>query len=177
MVKGRVDLVSLFFLFVPAVEVLFHIAVPFTLRCIALLEVGLGLLVALGKIKRKHDAFSIARKYAIIRANSHPRADGGIILYMTKLRHEEKVKEVVKRFDPQGLNHYFLFGSSVRKEKFRDIDLGVVGNKTSQKKLSELRDGFYNSPIPYKVDVVDLDEADSDFRDYVLTNEPIVWIR
>jgi predicted nucleotidyltransferase len=95
---------------------------------------------------------------------------------MTKPRYTEQVKEVVKKFDPTGSNRYFLFGSSVRAEKFRDIDLGVIGNRTSQKKLSDLRDRFYDAPIPYKVDVVDFDKADSDFREYVLHNEHIVWI-
>jgi predicted nucleotidyltransferase len=91
-------------------------------------------------------------------------------------RYVEQIKEVIHRFDPQGSNKYFLFGSSVRKEKFHDIDLGVMGNALSQQKLSELRDYFYDSNIPFKVDVVDFDTADESFREYVLHNEPIVWI-
>jgi predicted nucleotidyltransferase len=90
--------------------------------------------------------------------------------------HVNKVKEAVERVAPRGLNRYFLFGSSVRKDRFHDIDLGVVGNKVSQKKLSELREIFYDSSIPYRVDVVDFDDADEDFKSYVFTNEPIVWI-
>ena len=89
----------------------------------------------------------------------------------------EKVKEVIKAFDPESANRYFLFGSSVKGGKFRDIDLGIVGNSTSQKNLSELREKFYDSSLPYKVDVVDFDTADHEFRDYVLTNEPIIWIQ
>ncbi|OGG61993.1 hypothetical protein A3C21_00680 [Candidatus Kaiserbacteria bacterium RIFCSPHIGHO2_02_FULL_59_21] len=96
---------------------------------------------------------------------------------MKNPRYAEQVKEIVEKFDPYGSNRYFLFGSSVRKEKFHDIDLGVVGNRSSRKKLSELRDRFYDSGIPYKVDVVDFDDADADFREYVLHNEPVVWIR
>ena len=96
---------------------------------------------------------------------------------MTEPRYAEQIKEVVAKFDPAGSNRYFLFGSSVRKEKFHDIDLGVVGNASSRKKLSELRDGLYDSVIPYKVDVVDIDAAESVFRDYVLAREPLVWIR
>ncbi len=95
---------------------------------------------------------------------------------MTKDRYIDQVKKVVAAFDPRGSNRYFLFGSSVRNEKFHDIDLAVVGNKISKKRLSELRDYFYDSNIPYKVDVVDFDEADKDFREHVLQNEPIVWI-
>ncbi len=95
---------------------------------------------------------------------------------MTAPRYTEHVKDVLLKFDPQGSNRYFFFGSSVRKEKFHDIDIGVVGNKSSKKKLSELRDHFYDSNIPYKVDVVDFDAADSDFREYVFQKEPILWI-
>lgn len=95
---------------------------------------------------------------------------------MTDQRYINVVKDIITQFDPDGLNRYFLFGSSIRKETFHDIDLGVVGNKSSDKKLSELRDRFYDSTIPYKVDVVDFDIADSHFREHVLHNEP-VWIR
>lgn len=94
-----------------------------------------------------------------------------------KTRYIDQVKKVVTTFDPRGSNRYFLFGSSVRKEKFHDIDLGVMGNKSSKRNLSELRDIFYDSPIPYKVDVTDFDAADSDFQEYVLRKEPIVWIQ
>ena len=96
---------------------------------------------------------------------------------MTEPRYASHIQDVIQKFDPHASNRYFLFGSSVRKAKFHDIDLGVVGNKQSRKKLSELRDRFYDSNIPYKVDVVDFDEAGSDFRDYVLKNEPLVWLR
>ena len=80
-------------------------------------------------------------------------------------------------FDPTTANRYFLFGSSVKSEKFHDIDLGVVGNAKSHKNLSILKDKFYDSRIPYKVDVVDVDEADPDFRDYVLNKDKIVWLK
>ena len=53
----------------------------------------------------------------------------------------------------------------------------VVGNAQSRKPLSELRDLFYDSPIPYSVDVVDFDAADAEFKTFVFQNEPIVWIQ
>ena len=96
---------------------------------------------------------------------------------MTEPHQAEAIREIISEFDPQGANRYFIFGSSVRKQKFHDIDLGVLGNKSSRKKLSELRDRLYDSTIPYKVDVVDFDESGDDFREHVLKNEPIVWIR
>jgi len=96
---------------------------------------------------------------------------------MTNQRYIHRLKEEIQQFDPEGSNRYFVFGSAARKEKFHDIDLGVVGNKSSKKKLSELRDRLYDAPIPYKVDVVDFDEADNEFRDHVMQNESLVWIR
>lgn len=88
----------------------------------------------------------------------------------------DKVRQIIKAFDPAGSNRYFLFGSSIRKTAFHDIDLGVVGNARAGKRLAALRDLFYDSSIPYKVDVVDFDAADADFKKFVFGNEPIVWI-
>ena len=92
-------------------------------------------------------------------------------------RYTDNVRAIVRQFDPNGSNRYFLFGSSVRNERYRDIDVGVVGNAQSRKPLSELRDLFYDSSIPYKVDVVDFDTADDEFKTFVFQNEPIVWIQ
>jgi len=96
---------------------------------------------------------------------------------MTKQKYTDEVERVIKQFDPAGANRYFLFGSAASKKKFRDIDLGVVGNSRAKKNLSALRESFYDSRIPYTVDVVDFDEADRDFRSHVLHNEDVVWIR
>ncbi len=92
-------------------------------------------------------------------------------------RYIDQVRSEIDLFDPHGTNKYFLFGSSVRAETFHDIDVGVVGNSTSKKSLSALRERFYDSSIPYRVDIVDFDGADDDFKKYVFDNEPLVWIR
>jgi len=96
---------------------------------------------------------------------------------MTNPKYLDEIRRVVEKFDPARSNRYFLFGSAARKATFRDIDLGVMGNSQSRKKLSDLRDYFYDSRIPYKVDVVDFDEADSDFREHVIHDESLIWIR
>ena len=91
-------------------------------------------------------------------------------------KYEQSVRDVVRKFDPDGENRYFQFGSSVLKPYYRDIDIGVVGNSQTRKKLGGLREAFVNSNIPYKVDVVDFDETNSEFRTFVLSNEPLIWI-
>ena len=86
------------------------------------------------------------------------------------------LEQVISGFDPSRTNRYFLFGSSTRRDDFADFDLGVLGNATSGKNLSELRDRFYESTIPFKVDVVDFDSVESEFRDYVDHHETPLWI-
>lgn len=87
------------------------------------------------------------------------------------------IKKVISLFDSRGANRYFVFGSSARQNMYHDIDVGVVGNSRAHLTLSALREKFYDAPIPYRVDVVDFDEADADFREYVFNREPLVWIR
>ena len=89
----------------------------------------------------------------------------------------EAVRDIVLQFDPTGENRYFQFGSSVRKSSYRDIDLGVVGNSRVRKELDTLREAFEESTIPYTVDIVDFDEADQYFREFVLSHEPLLWIQ
>jgi predicted nucleotidyltransferase len=87
-----------------------------------------------------------------------------------------KIKEVIKAFDPSFQNRYFVFGSSLRKERFNDIDIGVIGAKMSGIKVSDLKEKIEDTTIPYFIDVVDFDSAQKSFSDYVFNNEPIVWI-
>ena len=94
-----------------------------------------------------------------------------------KSRYFKQIKRKITEFDPSRANKYFLFGSFVRGEKYHDIDLGVIGNEKSRKNLSELEDVFYDSTIPYKVDIVDFDGAEKDFKHHVFKKEPLLWIR
>ncbi len=87
-----------------------------------------------------------------------------------------KIKEVIKSLDPSFQNRYFVFGSSLYKERFNDIDIGVLGAKTSGIGVSDLKEKIEDTTIPYFVDVIDFDSVKKSFRDYVFNNGPIVWI-
>ncbi len=87
-----------------------------------------------------------------------------------------KIKEVIKGFDPSLQNRYFIFGSSLHKERFNDIDIGVIGAKTSGIKVSDLKEKIEETTIPYFFDVVDFDSAQKSFSDYVFNNESVLWI-
>jgi len=87
-----------------------------------------------------------------------------------------RIKEVIKGFDPSLRNRYFVFGSSLRKEKFNDIDIGILGAKNSGIRVSDLKEKIEDTTIPYFIDVVDFDSAQKSFSDYVFNNEKVVWI-
>jgi len=60
-----------------------------------------------------------------------------------------------------------MFGSRVRgtARKFSDIDLVVVGTSAvPEKTISELRDAFADSDLPYRVDVLDWHAITPEFR-------------
>lgn len=91
-------------------------------------------------------------------------------------RYLPKIKEVIKNFDPSLKNRYFVFGSSLRKEKFNDIDIGIIGAKVSGTRISDLKEKIEDTTIPYFIDVVDFDSVKKSFSDYVFNNEPVIWI-
>ena len=91
-------------------------------------------------------------------------------------RYMPKIKEVIKNFDPAQKNRYFIFGSSLRKERFNDIDIGVVGVSNSGARVSDLKEKIEDTTIPYFIDVVDFDSAQKSFSDYVFNSSQILWI-
>lgn len=91
-------------------------------------------------------------------------------------RYIGQVRTIIGSFDPAWQNRYFVFGSSTRKERFGDIDIGVVGNSRARKDIANLKEQFEESTVPYVVDVVDFDDASEEFKDYVMHNEPLVWL-
>lgn len=88
-----------------------------------------------------------------------------------------KIKKVIESFDHTGKTRYFVFGSSVRKDRFNDIDIGVIGASFSGINTMRLKEKIEETNIPYFVDVVDFDTVNASFKDYVFSNEPIVWIK
>ncbi len=69
----------------------------------------------------------------------------------------------------------FIFGSSLVRKKFGDIDLGIMG-KISQKKISRLKEKFELSNLPFAVDAVDFNQAGDKFKNNVF-NQKIIWIK
>jgi hypothetical protein len=56
----------------------------------------------------------------------------------------------------------FIFGSYLTTDFFDDIEVGF--DKISRSKISEIKETFEKSNLPYKVDLVDFSKAKSDFK-------------
>lgn len=69
----------------------------------------------------------------------------------------------------------FIFGSSVTKDHFADIDIGVIGDIT-EKDIYDLKEVFEDSTLPFFVDVINFRTVSKKFRENVFDN-PIMWIK
>lgn len=69
----------------------------------------------------------------------------------------------------------FLFGSSIKHDRFGDIDVGIKG-KVKDSEVRKLREFFEDSNFPFKVDVINFNKVDEPFEKNVLENK-VLWIK
>ena len=94
---------------------------------------------------------------------------------MVKEKYLQQVKDIVQNL-PAGKDwQAFLFGSSLKKERFGDLDLGIMGQVTTDE-ISDLKELFQNSTLPYIVDVVNFNEVEPEFKNNIFNNQ-IIWIK
>lgn len=94
---------------------------------------------------------------------------------MIKDKHLKQITAIIKPYIKGKKVQVFLFGSSVKKEKFGDFDIGLLG-EVDESIIRELKQAFANSTIPYNVDVVDFNQTTASFKNNVF-NQPIIWIK
>ncbi|MFH1233704.1 MAG: nucleotidyltransferase domain-containing protein [Patescibacteria group bacterium] len=93
---------------------------------------------------------------------------------MIKNKYLQRVKDKINNFNQNKNLKFFIFGSSLIKEHFGDLDLGVMGEAKDQN-LTKLKEEFANSSLPYFVDIINFNKVSDEFRDNVLNNK-ILWI-
>ena len=93
---------------------------------------------------------------------------------MLKKRYQILIKNALKRYLP-AKTEIFVFGSSLRSDNFKDIDVGIDGSKVSSGMLLKLRDELEASILPYAVDVVDFSRVDKNFRKCVFEDK-VLWL-
>jgi len=94
---------------------------------------------------------------------------------MIQDKHLQQITTIVKPYIKGKKVQVFLFGSSVRKERFGDFDIGLLG-EIDEKIVRELKQAFVDSTLPYKVDVIDFNQTTPTFKNNVF-NQPIIWIK
>ncbi|WP_025270323.1 nucleotidyltransferase domain-containing protein [Hippea sp. KM1] len=96
--------------------------------------------------------------------------------FNTKISTVEELKAFLKEYFETDEVDLFLFGSRARGDdnKFSDVDLGIYKKKDVDLKISLLREILENSNLPFKVDIVVLNNNEK-FRD-VVSKEGVRWI-
>lgn len=95
---------------------------------------------------------------------------------MNKQEILEIVKKIVLENFADKEADIYLFGSWAKKEERHtsDIDIGILGEKVTEKDLAMLFFQLEESIIPYQVDVVDLRKVNKEFYGKV-KKEGILW--
>ena len=94
---------------------------------------------------------------------------------MIKEKYLRQIKKAINQVAPEKDLKFFIFGSSLRKDHFGDIDIGVLGN-IEEKEIRRLKEKFEDSTLPYFVDIIDFNQVSKEFKDNVFNNK-ILWIR
>ena len=91
--------------------------------------------------------------------------------------HEKIVRNILKKNLSSGTK-VFIFGSrAIRaKKKFSDLDLAMDSNVALPISIiSSLEHDFSESDLPYKVDVIDLNNISDSFRKKIQTEMILFW--
>ncbi len=94
---------------------------------------------------------------------------------MIEERYFVKIKEIFKeRLEKD--DRVFVFGSSVENAKFNDVDVAIVSeNKEIDSVISKIKDALDESALPYKFDVININDTNDPFRARVMDG-PKIWI-
>jgi len=94
---------------------------------------------------------------------------------MVSEKYIDRISAIMKKHLTQG-EKVFIFGSSVDSERFGDVDLAVVSEQpVDSAVIYRIKEDLEESTLPYKFDVVDINNTKDPFRSRVL-NGPKIWI-
>lgn len=93
---------------------------------------------------------------------------------MIKDEYLQKIVKKINQFKGKNLK-FFIFGSSLVKDHFGDIDIGVIG-EVKNEDIYKLKEEFTESTFPYFVNIINFNKVSKEFKDNVFNNK-ILWIR
>lgn len=82
---------------------------------------------------------------------------------------------MIKFFGVRKKIKIFLFGGSVRRNRFGDVDIGIMGEVTDED-ATALKERLSESDFPYSVDVINFNTVSEKFKNNVLNNK-IIWMK
>lgn len=94
---------------------------------------------------------------------------------MLKKKYLKWLKKDLDAFFNRKNVQIFIFGTSLKKNNFADVDVGVLGEITD-KDLQQLREQFEESNFPYFIDIVNFNKVKNSFKKNVFNGE-LMWIK
>jgi len=88
-----------------------------------------------------------------------------------------KLKTLISEYYRKEEATIILFGSRARREysEHSDVDVGILtSGKPDNAKITLLKEAIEDSNIPYKVDIISINEASEDFKNEIM-KDAIVW--
>lgn len=86
---------------------------------------------------------------------------------------QDTIRHIIFRYIDSDAYNVFLFGSraSGKESTFSDIDIGIQGNRRVPGHImQEIKGALEDSPIPYKIDVVDFVTVNDRFKKVALNH-------
>jgi len=86
----------------------------------------------------------------------------------------KQVRVILKKHLPE--HEIWLFGSRVHGKNlkpFSDIDLAII-QPTTNRQMMQLADAFSESDLPYKVDIIDWNNIDENFKKIIKIQYEII---
>jgi len=112
----------------------------------------------------------MTKKPKEIKSTKHQRKTDDVIK-----SHKEKIITIISALFPK--TKIYLYGSRARgtHQEWSDIDLALdAGKKLNRHDIREVMDMLEASNIPYKVSIVDFNDADKEFKDEI-SKDMMLW--
>lgn len=98
-----------------------------------------------------------------------------ILINMIKDKYLKQLSERIKKQSKGKYAKFFIFGSSLRKKHFGDIDIGFMGD-LKDKDIREVKESFEDSTFPYFVEFINFNKVSKSFKENVFNNK-VLWIK
>ena|SRR3989338_8323501 len=94
---------------------------------------------------------------------------------MLKAIYQQRIADIVQPFLCGKKVGVFIFGSSVRNDRFGDCDIGLQG-EVDEEVRQHIQEALSESTLPYTTDVVNFNTVSAEFKQHVF-QQPMVWIQ